>query len=432
MIAAAFIGPGTVTTTASAGVEYGYVLLWTLLFSTIACFILQEGAARVTLASGRDLASVIRTQYGRGVRGKLLRSLVAAAIGIGCAAYEAGNILGAVEGISLITPVPKRWIALLISLFAGLLLWFGSGKIIAQIMGLIVAAMALSFCYIAANSSPSIRLVMEGLFIPRIPQRSGILVLGLIGTTVVPYNIFLGSGLARGQNRHDTRFGLMVSIGLGGLISMAIVLVGALIPVNRFSFSGISQVLCAHLGPWGAILFGFGLFAAGFSSAVTAPFAAAITARGLFGDDLNPETWSDRSTRYRWTWGLVLAIGILFGTLGIRPIPVIIAAQALNGLLLPIACGVLFLVLNDPLCLGHENLNGWKQNMAYTVVLAVTLMLGVMQIMRSLQALSSGTLFTPERIPWISALTLVILSIPLTLNLIKKRRTRIHHGRIRS
>jgi len=58
-IAAAFIGPGTVTTAASAGAGYGAALLWAVAFSVIATFVLQEAAARITIATGQDLATIL-------------------------------------------------------------------------------------------------------------------------------------------------------------------------------------------------------------------------------------------------------------------------------------------------------------------------------------------------------------------------------------
>ena len=39
---AAFIGPGTVTTASKAGAEYGFALMWALLFSVLATLVLQE------------------------------------------------------------------------------------------------------------------------------------------------------------------------------------------------------------------------------------------------------------------------------------------------------------------------------------------------------------------------------------------------------
>ena len=69
MIAAAFIGPGTVTVCSIAGAQYGPVLLWALLFSTLATAVLQESSARLGLVTQRGLAANIKS----GIKNKGLR-----------------------------------------------------------------------------------------------------------------------------------------------------------------------------------------------------------------------------------------------------------------------------------------------------------------------------------------------------------------------
>jgi hypothetical protein len=103
VISAAFIGPGTVTTAATAGAGFGLQLAWALLFSTVACIALQEAVARLVIASGRGLGAAIRS-----TGGTVLAALTGFAIVLGCAAYEAGNILGGVAGAQLVLDLP-RW-----------------------------------------------------------------------------------------------------------------------------------------------------------------------------------------------------------------------------------------------------------------------------------------------------------------------------------
>ena len=89
VIAAAFIGPGTVTTAASAGAGHGSALLWALVFSTAACFALQEAAARLTIVSGRNLGQALREQYAGGLRGPAVLLLV---LGASAPAWPAGSL----------------------------------------------------------------------------------------------------------------------------------------------------------------------------------------------------------------------------------------------------------------------------------------------------------------------------------------------------
>jgi len=121
VISAAFIGPGTVTTAASAGAVFGYALIWALIFSTAACYVLQEASARITAVSNMNLGEAMRSEYGSSRSGRWLIGLALVAILSGCTAFEAGNILGAVEGISLINPSLPVPVVVCIGLLFGIM-----------------------------------------------------------------------------------------------------------------------------------------------------------------------------------------------------------------------------------------------------------------------------------------------------------------------
>lgn len=374
VIAAAFVGPGTVATAASAGAGFGTALLWAVLFSTLACLVLQESAARLASAGGRDLGQALRAQYGGRTAGLFVLPLVVGAVVLGCAAYEAGNILGGVAGARLGLDLPPGWLTVLTGIFAAALLWSGRPQQVARLLGLLVAVMGVAFLVTAWNLSPPPADLLAAALVPRLPDGSGMLVLGLIGTTVVPYNLFLGAGLARGREIGEMRFGLAIAVLLGGLISMGIVIAGTAVE-GTFSFEALSGVLSGRLGGWAGGLFAIGLFAAGFSSAVTAPLAAAITARGLYARDGDDPRWSETAWRFRAVWSGVLIVGVGFGLAGLRPVPAILGAQALNGILLPLVAAFLLLAMNDRQVLGAA-VNGVLANLAMATVVLVTLLLG--------------------------------------------------------
>jgi Mn2+/Fe2+ NRAMP family transporter len=381
VISAAFIGPGTVTTAASSGARFGYALLWALMFSTVACLVLQEASARVTVASGRTLAQAIRERFSGGASGLTAVLLVLGAIVLGCAAYQAGNILGAVAGAGLGTSLPPEILTLIIGVVAGALLWFGTTTMVARLLGVVVALMGVTFLATAVLIDPPIGELLRGTLVPSLPAGSSLLVLGLIGTTVVPYNLFLGSGLAAGQKLKDLRFGLTIAVVLGGLISMGVLVVGTAV-TGAFGYETLSGALSERLGGWAGAFFAFGLFAAGLSSAVTAPLAAAITAKGLFGAS-GGDRWGEKSMRYRAVWIGVLATGVLFGLIDVKPIPAIILAQALNGVLLPFVAVFLLLVVNDRDLVGERGLNGPVANSLTGLVVAVTIVLGTSKVVQA-------------------------------------------------
>ena len=325
VLAAAFIGPGTVTTAASAGAGFGLRLLWALVFSTLACWALQEASARLTLLSGRNLGQSLRSRYPSGWRRAIVVVLVSGAILVGCAAYEAGNILGGVAGAELALNLSPRLLTLLSTALAAVLLWFNGPRRVALILSLAVAVMGVAFLLTALLVRPPLGDLLRGALRPTLPEGSGILALGLVGTTVVPYNLFLGSGIAAGQDLREMRFGVATAVLLGGMISMGVLVVGTALD-GGFGYRALGEVLSGRLGGWAA-----GPFAGGLFAAVTAPLAAAVTARSLFASDGAPERWNDRSLRYRGVWLAVLATGLFFGLSGLQPVPVIILAQALNG-----------------------------------------------------------------------------------------------------
>jgi manganese transport protein len=380
VIAAAFIGPGTVTTAASAGAAHGYALIWALTFSTFATIVLQEASARVTVVSGRTLGEAIRLQYGGTGAGLLAAGLVAGAIVLGNAAYEAGNILGAVAGAELGIGISRRALTLVIGGVAGLVLWIGTPRTVAKLLSVMVAFMGVAFLLAAARLAPDLGAVATAAVVPSVPAGSGLLVLGLIGTTVVPYNLFLGSGIAAGQKLEELRFGIIVAVVLGGVISVGILVVGAALQ-GGFSYTAMSANLEERLGPGGGALFAWGLFAAGLSSAITAPLAAAVTARSLASG--SPQRWGPTSRRYRAVWGGVLMVGVIFGLTEVRPIPAIILAQALNGILLPFAAISLLAIVNDRRLMTDAGLNGLLGNVLMSVVVLVTVVLGTAGVLRA-------------------------------------------------
>jgi manganese transport protein len=418
VIAAAFIGPGTVTTAASAGAGFGYALLWALLFSTLATLVLQEATARLTVVSGRNLGEAIREQFSGGTSGILVLLLVLGAVVLGNAAYEAGNILGAVAGARLGTDLSPQVLTLAIGAGAAAVLWMGSMRLVAPLLSITVAVMGVAIVTATFQLRPPLGAILHGSLVPSLPTGSGLLVLGLIGTTVVPYNLFLGSGIAAGQQLRELRFGLTVAVLLGGFISMAMLVVGAAL-IGEFTFDALAAALEQRIGTGGGWLLAWGLFAAGLSSAITAPLAAAVTARSLFSSET--ADWSARSWRYRSVWLGVLLVGVAFGISGTRPVPVIILAQALNGILLPFAAVFLLLVVNDRVLMG-ERVNGALSNIAMTIVVTVTLVLGTSNVLRAAAA-AAGWASPGERVLLTAAAPVAaVAAVPVARWVVRRRR----------
>lgn len=417
ILSAAFIGPGTVTTAASAGAEFGYMLIWALIFSTVACYVLQEAAARIYAVSGINLGETIQKEYSESKAGTFIIGLVLISILMGCAAFEAGNIVGAAAGISLLFDSVPQWIIVgSIGSVAGILLWRGTVRQIATLLGIIVAVMG--FCFlITAFLIPHdiLQLLGDGLT-PSIPSGSEILVLGLVGTTVVPYNIFLGSGLKHAQNLSEMKTSILIAIGLGGFISITILLTGTAIS-GSFSFEGLALALSERLGNWAYALLGIGLFGAGISSTLTAALAASITARSLLSKPGLSQKWDEQSLRFRSVWMIVLLIGVLFGLLNFQPVPVIILAQALNGIILPVIAILLFLMINNAGVIKKEHQNKTIYNIVMAVVVFLTVLIGLTNLFRASFRIIGSEWISPNVILLLSFVIFALFMIPLAKNI---------------
>lgn len=379
LVAAAFIGPGTLTTASYAGAHFGFALLWALLFSILATLVLQEMAARLGLATRAGLAEALASQLRQPLLRFVALFLVLAAVGFGNAAYEAGNIAGAALALQSVQPF-DYW-PLAIGLLALVLLLSDSYRLLEGVLVGLVLVMSAVFLLTLMAIELDGSAVLQSLLSPRLPDGSLTTAIALIGTTVVPYNLFLHASAVSqkwpadaplADNLAQARRDAGLSIGLGGLITLAILATAvSAFFVSGQPFSGVdmSRQLEPLLGSWARFSFAAGLFAAGLSSAIAAPLAAAYALCGALGLS------GVRAVRLRRAvCALVLLVGVSFASLGIKPVTAIIFAQAFNGVLLPLVAVFLLWVMNQRSLLGDQ-VNGWLTNaLGALVVLTVSLL----------------------------------------------------------
>lgn len=384
LIAAAFIGPGTVTVCTIAGASYGYTLLWAMVLSIGATLLLQEMAARLGIISGKDLSSLIRMHIKNPVLRIFSIILILSAIFIGNAAYEAGNISGGVIGLSALISDPNiqlgtirlNYLPIFVGFIAFLLLYIGNYRLIEKGLISLVVLMTLSFICTAILTNPSLLMMLKGFFVPEIPDNNFLIVLGLIGTTVVPYNLFLHTSLVQERWKLKTdlksaQIDSFISIFLGGIVSIAIIISAAAMENREITnVIDLAKGLEPLYGKYATYFMAIGLFAAGTTSAITAPFAAAYVVNGCL-------QWNAplKSARFRAIWMIILFLGIFFSTFNIKPIQIIIFAQVANGILLPVITGFLIWITAKKSILGKHS-NSRFQNILGIIVLVMTLILG--------------------------------------------------------
>jgi Mn2+/Fe2+ NRAMP family transporter len=394
VVSAAFIGPGTVTTCSLAGVRRGTGLLWALLFSTLATIVLQEAAARIGLVGRTSLGAAMVRGAGRRGPAMAVTILVVVAVGFGCAAYQGGNLTGAALGLEGLAGGRLALWVVLIALLAGGLLAAGSYRQVERVLMGLVAVMGTVFVATAVAVRPDPAALLGGLLVPRFAGEDLILVLALVGTTVVPYNLFLHASACR--ERWDgpgdlpaARLDTVLSIGLGGVVSAAVLVTGAALAgagAEPDGAAALARQLAPLLGRAAPYLFGAGLFAAGLSSAITAPLAAAYAVSGTCG-------WPVRGRRFTAVWSTVLLAGLAGASLSallpagspfhLAPLSAITLAQAANGVLLPVVAVFLLVAANNRELLGSR-VNRAGANLAGGLVTLVAIALGVWGLLRTL------------------------------------------------
>ena len=383
LVAAAFIGPGTVTACTLAGVEFGYALLWAMLLSVIATIILQEMSARLGIITQKGLADVIKQELRTPWIKNTVITIILGAIVVGNAAYEAGNIGGATLGLEAIFGTAYNpyypWI---IGICAFILLYIGNYKLLEKVLVSLVLIMSISFLITAIITKPDVFAILKGLFVPSAPSESILTIIALVGTTVVPYNLFLHASLVseKWKSPEDLKAvkrDTYLSITLGGLVSMSIIIAATNIQGGVVTnVMDLAESLQPLYGDAAKYFMGIGLFAAGVTSAITAPLAAAYVANSCFGWQVGL-----KHMKFKLVWMFILGIGVIFMSLGVKPIEVIKFAQVANGILLPSIAIFLLWVVNRPAVMGKYK-NTLLQNVFGFVIIALAIVLGAKSIFK--------------------------------------------------
>ena len=385
LIAAAFIGPGTVTLCTLAGVKFGMSLLWTLLIAVLASITLQSMAVKIGIIGKKSITEALKDEISNPVIKYIIITLIFMTILIGNTAYESGNISGAVMGLEALFGQIKidfkdfslNIHAIIIGLLAGALLWIGKYRIIERCLIGLVIIMSIAFLFTAIATRPSLLSVLSGLLSFKAPAGSLLTIIGLVGTTIVPYNLFLHAELVKEKwnDKGDLKFALkdlIIALGLGGLISLSIVITASSINAADINTVGdLALGLESVFGTFSRQFLAIGLFAAGITSTITAPLAAAYVVCGCFGLSTNLQ-----SNYFKFIWLSIILFGVFFSATGLKLITIIQFAQITNGVLLPIMVGLLLWMMNKSSLLGNFKNNN-LQNAIGFIIIVVSLFLSL-------------------------------------------------------
>ena len=300
LVSVGYMDPGNWATDLEGGSRFGYALIWVILMSNMMAVLLQTLAARLGIVTGKDLAQACRSEYSK-ASSYVLWILCEIAI----AAMDLAEVLGTILGLNLLFGLPLLWGAL-VTLFDTFLLLaiqkLGIRKMEAFILSLI-SVITGGFIINLFLAKPDWGSALTGLT-PSIPSGSVYIILGIIGATVMPHNLYLHSSLVQTRRvsrivdskAQACRYNLLDSaIALNGafFVNAAILILAAAV----FYRHGIvvTEIQQAHklleqlMGSQAAPLaFGLALLAAGQSSTLTGTLAGQIVMEGFVQIRLRP------------------------------------------------------------------------------------------------------------------------------------------------
>jgi manganese transport protein len=305
--AVAYVDPGNYATNIQAGAQFGYQLLWVVFACNIMAVLIQTMAAKLGIATGRNLAEMIRDHYPHwaGIGMWVMMEIVAMAT-------DLAEFLGAALGIYLLFPrlfgkisaltnlpvllVPAILMGLLT--FVILLLERAGFRPLEAVISGFIGVIAVSYLIETILDRPDWGQIAYHTVVPQFTGTQSILLAaGILGATVMPHAIFLHSGLTQGRIktrdpeklkrifRFET-IDVLIAMAIAGLVNMAMLIMAA----STFHINGLSNVgtieeayktLIPLLGPAAGILFAISLLASGQSSSTVGTMAGQIIMQGF-------------------------------------------------------------------------------------------------------------------------------------------------------
>lgn len=391
IITSAFIGPGTVTLCSLSGIEFGYSLIWCVIFSILATCYLQELSSRLGIISRKGLGDVLKANKNQLIKNSSYL-LIVLSLFIGNTAYESGNISGTVMGLETFlgsgiinnSSASVNIYSILIGIILVGIILVGSYNVFEKLLIGLVFIMSITFIITAILSKPSLGDLISGLK-PSVNETNYLYVIGLIGTTVVPYNLFLHSYLAKQKWKKIEDYKLsipdtIISILIGGIISISIIITAA---SNNHLINGSSiknaidlgSQLTPYLGDFSKYFISIGLFSAGITSSITAPIATSYALSGIFNYKAE---WKDK--KFKTVAIVIILFGVLFSSINYNPIIIIKLAQFINGLFLPLISVFLLWAINQKEIMGNY-VNSISYNLLGIIIIMISILIGLKSLL---------------------------------------------------
>jgi len=294
--AVAYVDPGNFATNIGAGAQFGYLLLWVVVYSNVMAMIVQTLSAKVGIATGKNLPELMREHFPRWLVVPLW--LVAEIMAM---ATDLAEFVGAAVGFKLLFGIPLLLGATLTGLatFGMLYLQRRGFRPLEALITMLVLVVAVSYVIELFLAHPNPRVAAYHAVVPYFSSNSFLLTAGILGATVMPHVIYLHSALTQNRIRPRTpqqakllfRYTLadvLVAMPLAGLVNGGMLIMAAVV-FHQHGLTNISDIATAEktltplLGRASAIIFAISLLASGLSSSTVGTMAGQVVMQGFVG-----------------------------------------------------------------------------------------------------------------------------------------------------
>lgn len=375
-----FLEIGSIATSAQAGSEFGYQLVWVLIIGIASLAFLMEMTGRLSAVSKRTYVDLLRGHFG-------IRFFIVPLVAVFVVSFLvlAAEIGGVAVSLQMVTGISFRWWAMPVAILAWLLLWRGTFGVVEQGMAML-GLIAISFAVGAVKAHPHWGALASAV-LPSRPThdhaRYWYLAVSILGASISPYlYIFYSAGAVEDKWNVDYLAVNRVTAGLGnffgGFLAVAVLVaaVAVFMPLHiRISeFPQTGMLFASPLGRTGFALFVATLCITCFGATLEIALSMAYLLAQGFGWEWSENLRPGRDARFTAVYSVAIIAAAILPAAGMSALMLTNVSMVLTAASLPFTVIPLIVLMNDGEVMGGHR-NGWASNIALVLISTFSIIL---------------------------------------------------------
>ena len=348
-----FVEVGSISTSAQAGSEFGFQLLWAVAAAGLMLAMLVEMAGRLAAVSKQPLAAAVRERFG--IQFQIVPLGAELLLDVLLLAAEIGGVGIALK---LATGVGFQWWIVPIGIAIWTVLWRCGFGLIEYGIGLL-GLVTLSFVVAAWRLGPNTHDLTRSL-LPSLPQHDAVryafIAVSIVGATVSPYLLnFYSSGTVEEKMTEKelwvNRVTAYMGTGFGTVVSMGILVTSAMVlgpwGIHVDSYDQAALMFVPAFGRWAIALFALSLGIGCFGAAVEISLNGGYVASQVLGWAWGANRPRGSATRFTAAFTLLLLVSLAIAILGFDPLQLTMISVALTVVVMPLMVLPFLVLMND-------------------------------------------------------------------------------------